>query len=253
MLSLGSEKRLEGSSDSVPIVLTDVHLADGDYPEITAKEFELALSVMYPEVLIKNPHKSSAEWCKVLDVAQRWQSPLLRDTAITHLAKSDLHASMRLAISTKYDVPEWLPDVLPELCLQRSFPSEDIALLPPSLLVPFFSAREEFRNDLVSRVSKHAMCSKTSCAWSATERGRICGHLRKSLSYTSDLGRQDHSSITEAFQGFLRNPPSCHYCTLGCQDMLSACADFGRSLVRERCFPKNKKRKRNSSGRDLGP
>jgi hypothetical protein len=49
MLSLGSEKRLEGSNDSVPIVLADVHLADGDYPEITVEEFELALSVMYPE------------------------------------------------------------------------------------------------------------------------------------------------------------------------------------------------------------
>ncbi|KAF9511846.1 hypothetical protein BS47DRAFT_1486655 [Hydnum rufescens UP504] len=146
MLSLGSEKQLEGSSDSAPIVLADVHLADGDYPEITIEEFELALSLMYPE------SKSSAEWCKVLDVAKRWQSPLLRDAAIAHLAKSDLHVSMRLSISAKYDVPEWLPDILPELCLQRSFPSDDIAFLPPSLIVPFFAARELFRNQLVYRV-----------------------------------------------------------------------------------------------------
>ncbi|KAF9511840.1 hypothetical protein BS47DRAFT_1383269 [Hydnum rufescens UP504] len=147
MLSLGFEKQLEGCSDSLPIVLADVHLADWDHPEITAEEFELALSVMYPESI------SSAQWCKVLDVAKRWQSQLLRDTAISHLAKSDLHPSMRLMISTKYNVPEWLPDVLPELCLQRTFPPEDIVLLPPSLIVPFFSAREEFRNELVSRVS----------------------------------------------------------------------------------------------------
>jgi hypothetical protein len=49
MLSLGYEKQLEGYSDSLPIVLADVHLADWDYPEITAEVFELALAVMYPE------------------------------------------------------------------------------------------------------------------------------------------------------------------------------------------------------------
>jgi hypothetical protein len=49
MLSLDFGKQLEGYRDSLPIVLADVHLADGDYPEITAEEFELALSVMYAE------------------------------------------------------------------------------------------------------------------------------------------------------------------------------------------------------------
>jgi hypothetical protein len=204
-------------------------------------------------VLIKNPQIFSAQWCKVLDVAKRWQSQLLRDTAITHLAKSDLHPSMRLMISTKYNVPEWLPDVLPELCLQRTFPPEDIALLPPSLIVPFFSAREEFRNDLVSRVSRQAVChcGYTHCVWSATKRGGLCDYLRESLSSASAaLGS---SSIVEAFQEFLRSTVSCPHCTRACKDMLSACANYGRYLVRERCFPEKKKRKRNSPGRDVGP
>ncbi|KAF9516164.1 hypothetical protein BS47DRAFT_1443418 [Hydnum rufescens UP504] len=250
MLSLGFEKQLEGYSNSLLVVLADVHIADWDFPAVTAEEFELALSVMYPELLIKNPQKSSAQWCKVLDVAQRWQSPLLRDTAIAHLTKSDLRASMHLAISTKYSVPGWLPDILPELCLPRTFPPEDITLLSPSLIVPFFSAREEFCNDLVSLVLSQAMCYDTRCSWSATERGRLCDHLRESLSSTSDLG---NSSITEAFQERLRSPISCVYCTRACKAMLSACADFGRSLVRERSLPREQKKKKKNSREGCRP
>jgi len=232
MLSLGSEKRLEGSSDSVPIVLADVHLADGDYPEITKEEFGLALSVMYPELLIKNSSKSSAEWCKILDVAKRWQSPLLRDAAIAHLAKSDLHVSMRLAISAKYDVPEWFPDILPELCIQRSFPSDDIAFLPPSLIVPFFAARELFRNELVSQVSVLERCYDKSCGWSDAKRGKLCDHLSQSLLYP---GSREHSSLTEAFRTSL---VSCNNCDHRCKKMLSSCEDYGRAMVRKRCFNK---------------
>ncbi|KAF9511838.1 hypothetical protein BS47DRAFT_1134296 [Hydnum rufescens UP504] len=157
MLSLDFGKQLEGYRDSLPIVLADVHLADGDYPEITAEEFELALSVM---VLTKNPPKSLGQWYKVLDVARRWQSQHLRDTAIAHIAKSDLHASMRLMISTKYDIPEWLPDILLDLCLQSSFPSDDMAHLPPSLIPPLlFGTRRIpqppcFQGDKTSHVSQ---------------------------------------------------------------------------------------------------
>ena len=49
MLSLDPKQQVQGTSDRNPIVLADVHLDDGDYPEITAEGFELALRVMYPE------------------------------------------------------------------------------------------------------------------------------------------------------------------------------------------------------------
>ncbi|KAF9511845.1 hypothetical protein BS47DRAFT_1486654 [Hydnum rufescens UP504] len=215
ILSPDSERKLGGYDDSLPIVLADVRLAD--HPEITAEEFELALSVMYPEVLIKNRQKTSAQWCKVLDVAKWWKSPLLRDAAITQLAKSDLHASMRLAISTKYDVPEWLPDILPN-CAFR-----------------------EFRNQLVLTVSAVERCERKSCAWSHALREKLCDYLRASISSTPDLGRPDHSSFTKVFETFAT---TCRDCALRGDTMLSTCEDLGRSLVRKRCFPKKKKNSR---------
>ena len=54
MLSLDAGNRAEGASDTDPILLADVHLADGDYPEITAEGFDLALRVMYPECVLSS-------------------------------------------------------------------------------------------------------------------------------------------------------------------------------------------------------
>jgi hypothetical protein len=191
-------------------------------------------------VLTKNPPKSLGQWYKVLDVARRWQSQHLRDTAIAHLAKSDLYASVRLITSTKYDIPEWLPDILLDLCLQRSFPSDDMTHLPPSLIPPLCLAREEFRNYLVSRVTKQAICSN-NCAWSATHRGRLHVYLSQSLSHTLDLQKPDHSLLTEVFQGHLRNPVSCWVCTHYWKGISADCEAFGKSVVQKHCFPEGER------------
>jgi hypothetical protein len=52
MLSLDDGRQTHGSSDYTPIVLADVHLADGYYKEITAEGFELAMRVIYPECVL---------------------------------------------------------------------------------------------------------------------------------------------------------------------------------------------------------
>jgi hypothetical protein len=52
MLALDDGRQIQGSSDHTPIVLADVHLADGNYKEITAEGFELAMRVIYPECVL---------------------------------------------------------------------------------------------------------------------------------------------------------------------------------------------------------
>ena len=49
MVSLDPKQQVQGTSYRNLIVLADVRLDDGDYSEITAKGFGLALRVMYPE------------------------------------------------------------------------------------------------------------------------------------------------------------------------------------------------------------
>ena len=193
-------------------------------------------------MFLKNPPRTSSEWCLILDASQRWQSSLLRDTAIRHLAKSDLPASTLLAISTKYDVPKWLPTILQALCLQRSFPPEEIALIPSALIVPFFEAREEFRNYLISKVLKMGVCrTSQSCIWGSSSRSLVSQYLEESLVCRGapSVSLPDDYDVVRRFKELLSNSSCCSRCTSSQRAMLSKCEDFGTSLIRERCFPNN--------------
>ena len=185
-------------------------------------------------MLLKNPLKSSAQWCTVLDVGQRWQAPFLRDTAIAHLAKSQLNVSARLAISTKYGVTDWLQDILPDLCLQTFLPPDDIALLPPTLIVAFFQARERFRSHLTNMVLSFELCLVGGCLWSSPFRDRIYRILEQSLSCPT---QPTQSTVIQEFTKQASRNSNCPYCASRQRSMLSECEAFGRLYVWKLCFP----------------
>lgn len=55
----------------------------------------------------------------MLDASHRWQSSYLREVAIHNLEKLKLAPSIRLALSKKYGIDEWVESVCAELCRRQ--------------------------------------------------------------------------------------------------------------------------------------
>jgi len=153
MLAIGSHILVEGAT--TPIKLADVHLADGDYKEISVEGFELALRVIYPEVLYVNPPRTPAQWIQVLEISRRWQSDHMRTVAITNLgSKSGLTPSARLSLASAHSIENWLPEIYRDLVLQCGPVSEDdLALMSRAHLTGFVIARERARARFLQTIS----------------------------------------------------------------------------------------------------
>ncbi|KAF9507137.1 hypothetical protein BS47DRAFT_342166 [Hydnum rufescens UP504] len=239
MLSLGDGRQTQGSSDYTPIVLADVHLADGDYKEITAEGFELAMRVIYPDMLMTNPPKGATEWKEVLEISRRWQSTHLRTTAITHLAKLKWNPSDRLTLAITYEVDEWMPDILRDLVIQRALVSPtDLLRLPRTLLPGFVTARERVRAEFLADAQSRS-CTNTSkqvsCTWRPEHR-RLIGQA-----IADALDSKPVSKPRTVFDRFMQRKDRlaiCEMCTRLDALWIREWVKTAGSIVNQYCFSK---------------
>ncbi|KAI0268463.1 hypothetical protein BGY98DRAFT_1019450 [Russula aff. rugulosa BPL654] len=116
---------------------------------VKSKDLDAFLSVLYPLNFNALEKHSFEELSSILDLSTRWGFDSIRDMAIRCLEPPTPHE--RLILGRKYDVDEWIPLALQELC-ERPQPltADEARLMDFEDVVLVGSVREEVRNNAVT-------------------------------------------------------------------------------------------------------
>ncbi|VDC03768.1 unnamed protein product [Peniophora sp. CBMAI 1063] len=103
-------------------IFSEPHVLD----DVTAREMEAFLSILYPSDLKGHDPSSVEEWSGVLRLATKWEFTSMRHIAITKLGRlaSPLE---KLIFGRAMDVPDWIVPALVALCARSEMLSLDEA------------------------------------------------------------------------------------------------------------------------------
>ncbi|KAG6909475.1 hypothetical protein DXG01_017197 [Tephrocybe rancida] len=116
MIPQGDTSNVEGSSDSLPIVLDAV--PNGT---ITKSSFRNLLEVIFPPDIQAEPQLSKQGWIEVLGVADMWEMNKVRQHSIDKLTSLPLGSVERIVLAKKYHVPQWLRSAYSALVDQNNY------------------------------------------------------------------------------------------------------------------------------------
>lgn len=196
--------------------------------------YEACLFKYCPRLLLRKPPQTADEWTKVLDVSRRWHSSHLRFAAIERLRSSSVFE--RLPLATKYDIHEWLPDIMVELAVENSLPPK--INIPLYLVNGFLRGREAYRSAVMSKVLGHACYQVarnhhlSTCQWARERLGVISGYMAPKSTAVPFSGTMIGWLLHN-----LQREHYCDACLLVITQWEAELTEYATTQVKAHCFP----------------